>query len=186
MLCKINQKFTYLALAPPFSNATVGFWSVGEKDSKQRIIYIQFTYHSLERNTKKDKKKERITPTTTLKKEKEKKFLQRKMQSLLTLLHRLTCIHKNYIYKIIFIYINIYIYYLYTCPPPLSPFMPFFFCPLVRCLWAVVISDFLFVVCKLESPTPRPARRPRPCQPPQPSFFLSTCCTCIFYTSYIH
>lgn len=57
MLCKINQKFTYLALAPPFSNATVGFWSVGEKDSKQRIIYIQFTYHSLERNTKKDKKK---------------------------------------------------------------------------------------------------------------------------------
>lgn len=136
MLCKINQKFTYLALAPPpFRMRRLDFGRLEkERDSKQRIIYIQFTYHSLERNTKKDKKKERITPTTTLKKEKEKKFLQRKMQSLLTLLHRLTCIHKNYIYKIIFIYINIYIYYLYTCPPPLSPFMPFFFCPLVRCL----------------------------------------------------
>lgn len=136
MLCKINQKFTYLALAPPFSNATVGFWSVGEKDSKQRIIYIQFTYHSLERNTKKDKKKgtNYTNDDTEERKRKRKKFLQGKMQSLLTLLHRLTCIHKNYIYKIIFIYINIYIYYLYTCPPPLSPFMPFFFCPLVRCL----------------------------------------------------
>lgn len=58
MLCKINQKFTYLALAPPFSNATVGFWSVGERkkerDSKQRIIYI---YNSHITHSKKTRRK---------------------------------------------------------------------------------------------------------------------------------
>lgn len=106
MLCKINQKFTYLALAPPFSNATVGFWSVGEKDSKQRIIYIQFTYHSLERNTKKDKKKERITPTTTLKKEKEK---ERNFSKGKCNLSWHSCIVSHVYTKIIYIKLFLYI-----------------------------------------------------------------------------
>lgn len=46
MLCKINQKFTYLALAPPFSNATVGFWSVGERkrfETKDNIYTIHIS-----------------------------------------------------------------------------------------------------------------------------------------------